>query len=171
MRDPDKLLGRRVEAAILDHANPRVLGGHVRAAAYEAPLTDDDVDVLGPEALELAAVDPELRNDPGRNRLGRPRPSRGPCPAPRRRRRRRSRSSTRSTGSILGQIERSRAYGTVHDGAVYLHLGESYLVRELDLTALHALVEPFAGDWYTQTKKETMTAIVAARAGARSGSV
>ena len=38
MREPDKLLGRRVEAAILDHANPRVLGGHVRAAAYEAPL-------------------------------------------------------------------------------------------------------------------------------------
>ena len=25
MREPDKLLGRRVEAAILDHANPRVL--------------------------------------------------------------------------------------------------------------------------------------------------
>ena len=40
MREPDKLLGRRVEAAILDHANPRVLAGHVRAAAYEAPLDD-----------------------------------------------------------------------------------------------------------------------------------
>src|SRR5581483_9144888 len=33
MREPDKLLGRRVEAAILDHASPRVLAGHVRAAA------------------------------------------------------------------------------------------------------------------------------------------
>src|SRR5205823_5106402 len=42
MREPDKLLGRRVEAAILDHANPRVLAGHVRSAAYEAPLGDDD---------------------------------------------------------------------------------------------------------------------------------
>ena len=41
MREPDKLLGRRVEAAILDHTNPRVLAGHVRAAAYEAPLTDE----------------------------------------------------------------------------------------------------------------------------------
>jgi hypothetical protein len=27
MREPDALLGRRVEAAILDHANPRVLDG------------------------------------------------------------------------------------------------------------------------------------------------
>src|SRR3954463_7883693 len=42
MREPEKLLGRRVEAAILDHANPRVLSGHVRAAAYEAPLGASD---------------------------------------------------------------------------------------------------------------------------------
>src|SRR5437763_1317319 len=51
MSEPDKLLGRRVEAAILDHANPRVLAGHVRSAAYEAPLTDEDADILGSEAL------------------------------------------------------------------------------------------------------------------------
>src|SRR5207302_362942 len=38
MREPEALLSRRVEAAILDHANPRVLDGHVRAAAFEAPL-------------------------------------------------------------------------------------------------------------------------------------
>ena len=42
MREPEALLGRRVEAAILDHANPRVLDGHVRAAAFEAPLDDRD---------------------------------------------------------------------------------------------------------------------------------
>jgi len=29
MREPETLLGRRVEAAILDHSNPRVLDGHV----------------------------------------------------------------------------------------------------------------------------------------------
>ena len=34
MREPETLLERRVEAAILDHANPRVLDGHVAAAAY-----------------------------------------------------------------------------------------------------------------------------------------
>src|SRR5207248_518036 len=40
MREPQALLGRRVEAAILDHENHRVLDGHVRAAAFEAPLDD-----------------------------------------------------------------------------------------------------------------------------------
>ena len=47
----------------------------------------------------------------------------------------------------------------MHEGAVYLHLGEPYLVSELDLATGAALVQPFPGDWYTQAKKDTTTAI------------
>jgi DEAD/DEAH box helicase domain-containing protein len=47
----------------------------------------------------------------------------------------------------------------VHEGAVYLHAGESYRVTALDLDARTALVEPFRGDYYTQAKEETTTAI------------
>jgi DEAD/DEAH box helicase domain-containing protein len=162
MREPEKLLGRRVEAAILDHANPRVLSGHVRAAAYEAPLSGDDATLLGAEALTAARADPKLKQTPaGIVWAGAEHPA--------------SLVPLRSTdadavtivdgssGAVLGLVERSRAYTTVHDGAIYLHLGESYLVRELDLTTLHAVVEPFKGDWYTQAKKDTMTRIVEAR--------
>ena len=42
MREPETLLARPVEAAILDHANPRVLDGHVLAAAFEAPIDERD---------------------------------------------------------------------------------------------------------------------------------
>ncbi len=59
-------------------------------------------------------------------------------------------------------VERERAYSTVHEGAIYLHLGEQFLVTKLDHGGRVALVEPFRGDWYTQAKKETMTAIGAA---------
>jgi DEAD/DEAH box helicase domain-containing protein len=162
VREPDKLLGRRVEAAILDHANPRVLRGHVRSAAYEAPLTEKDADVLGPEALALAADDPELRHTPagivwgGRDHPASRVPLRSTDPDA-------FSIVDASTGAVLGLVERSRAYSTVHEGAVYLHLGESFLVRELDLTALVAVVEPFSGGWYTQVKKETMTGIVESR--------
>ena len=159
MRDPEALLDRRVEAAILDHANPRVLDGHVRSAAFEAPLDDNDTETLGPEALERAAQLPDLRRKEGgfvwagrdypAGRFG-------------------LRSATPdsftvvdlSTGSLLGLVEQERAYSTVHQGAVYLHLGESYRVAELDLENRTALVEPYAGDEYTQAKKDTMTAIV-----------
>src|SRR5207248_1775180 len=64
-----------------------------------------------------------------------------------------------STGSVLGLVEHERAYSTVHDGAIYLHLGEQFRVVSLDLEVRAALVEPFSGDYYTQAKKETMTAI------------
>ena len=47
----------------------------------------------------------------------------------------------------------------MHEGAIYLHLGRSYEVRELDLQRRRALVTPFDGDWYTQPKRETDTTI------------
>jgi DEAD/DEAH box helicase domain-containing protein len=158
MREPQMLLERSVEAAILDHANPRVLDGHVRAAAFEAPLDDADRATLGNEALERAPLLPELRKTKtGYVWAGRDYPA--------------AQFGLRSTtpdtfavveaesGTVLGLVERERAYSTVHEGAVYLHLGESYLVRELDLQARTALVTPYKGDYYTQAKKDTNTAI------------
>jgi DEAD/DEAH box helicase domain-containing protein len=159
MREPEALLDRRVEAAILDHSNPRVLDGHVRAAAFEGPLDSVDAETLGPEALERAALLPELRHTQrGYVWAGRDYPAG----------RFGLRSATPDTftvvdtdsGSLLGLVERERAYSTVHEGAVYLHLGESYRVLELDHEARTALVEPFVGDEYTQAKKDTMTAIL-----------
>ena len=138
-REPDTLLSRRVEAAILDHANHRILDPHVLSAAFEAPLDEADAETLGAEALRRAAVLPELeRTSGGYVWKGRDYPA--------------ARISLRSgdgeafsivdaaTGSLLGLVERERAYSTVHEGAVYLHLGEQYLVEQLDHDGRVALV-------------------------------
>jgi DEAD/DEAH box helicase domain-containing protein len=159
MREPEALLSRTVEAARLDHGNPRILDGHVLAAAFEGPVDERDADTLGPEALERAPLLPELRRtDAGFVWAGKDYPA--------------ARVGLRSgepeaftvvdgdAGTVLGLVERSRAYSTVHEGAIYLHLGEQYLVRELDLDARVAVVTPARVDWYTQAKKETETAIV-----------
>jgi DEAD/DEAH box helicase domain-containing protein len=159
MREPEALLDRRVEAAILDHTNPRVLDPHVLTAAFEAPLDEADAETLGPDALERAAHLPELRKTPrGFVWAGRDYPA--------------GRFGLRSaspdtftvvdldSGTLLGLVERERAYSTVHEGAIYLHLGESYRVVSLDHEARAALVEPYSGDEYTQAKKDTMTAIL-----------
>ena len=147
-----------MEAAILDGANPRVLDPHVLSAAFEGPINDADAETLGREAVARAPELPELERTPaGYVWTGRDYPA--------------ARVSLRSgdpdsftivdgaTGSVLGLVERDRAYSTVHEGAVYLHLGEQYLVRTLDHVARAAVVEPAAVDWYTQAKKETETAI------------
>ncbi len=73
MREPEKLLGRRVEAAILDHANPRVLDGHVAAAAFEAPIDERDREMLGDEALERGAARPRAQAHEARLGVGRAR--------------------------------------------------------------------------------------------------
>jgi DEAD/DEAH box helicase domain-containing protein len=169
MREPEALLGRRVEAAILDHANPRVLDGHVLAAAFEAPLDDRDRETLGDPALERAEVLVD-RGELRRTKTGMVWAGRD-YPAARVALRSASPESVAvvdaATGSVLGIMERERAPSTVHDGAVYLHMGDSYRVLELDLATRTALVEPFAGDYYTQAKKETTTAIEEAEVAAR----
>jgi DEAD/DEAH box helicase domain-containing protein len=65
-----------------------------------------------------------------------------------------------SSGELLGSTEAARAHATIHDGAIYMHQGRSYEVRELDLERRRALVAPFDGDWYTQPKTDTDTEIV-----------
>jgi DEAD/DEAH box helicase domain-containing protein len=159
VNEPAALLERTAEAALIDHATPRILDGHVLAAAYEGPLTVADADVLGPEALERAGVLPELEpTAAGYVWRGRDTPA--------------ARLSLRSgdpeafvivdeeTGTMLGTAERERAYSTVHEGAVYLHLGDQYGVTSLDLDARAALVRQVTVDWYTQARKETATTIV-----------
>ena len=148
MREPEALTGRRVEAAILDHANPRILDGHVRAAAFEAPLDERDEPTLGPEALERAAVLADTgelqKTKAGYVWAGRD------YPAARVGLRNTSPDSfsivEASSGAVLGTAERERAYSSLHEGAIYLHLGESYRVLALDLEARAAVVEPFRSD-------------------------
>ena len=47
--------------------------------------------------------------------------------------------STGKAGGVTSEVsvlsERERAYSSVHQGAVYLHLGAQYLVRELDVVS------------------------------------
>jgi DEAD/DEAH box helicase domain-containing protein len=174
-RHPEEFLERPVEAAILDHENPQIFRAHLRCAAHEGPLCREDAEYFGPrweaqaERLQSAG---ELRRRPllrgGRNGEGGdggsyvPRQG-GGYPA--------AEVSLRSasaqtfsivdvaTGELLGFTEAARAHSTVHAGAVYMHLGRSYEVRELDLERGRALVVPYDGDSYTQPKRETETSI------------
>jgi DEAD/DEAH box helicase domain-containing protein len=161
-RHPEALLERRVEAVIMDAANPEIRLGHVRAAADEVPITPADDAVLGPgaheTALELAAAG-ELRPSPaglvwrggGSPAAAVPLRSVGTATVV---------VVEAGTGAMLGTVDEMRAVSTLHDGAVYLHRGESYLVERLDLEEGVALVAPFDGRWYTQPRRETDTRIL-----------
>jgi DEAD/DEAH box helicase domain-containing protein len=161
-RHPDDFLERPVEAAILDHESPLIYRRHLLCGAHEGPLSGEDAEFLGPrwEAhAEVLLSAGELRR---RTATYVPREPSG-YPA--------GEVSLRSaspdqfaivdvaSGELLGSTEAARAHSTVHEGAIYLHLGRSYEVRELDLQRRRALVAPFDGDWYTQPKRLTDTTI------------
>ena len=179
-RHPDEFLQRAVEAAILDHESAQIHQAHLLCAAYEGPLEQHDEEFFGPrweahaEALVSAGLlrkrvagrgsggtEPGSGGGGGREQYVPRRPDEYPA----------AKVSLRSaspdsfaivdvsSGELLGQTEAARAHSTIHDGAIYLHLGRSYEVRELDLEHRRALVAPFDGDWYTQPKRETDTNI------------
>ena len=158
-RHPTEFLTRPVEAAILDHANERIQSAHLLAAAFESPLgAARDDEILGAgwrERADALLTHGYLRK--GRAGLLAVRGSGYPAGGVSLR----SASADSVTvvdatsGELLGTVEAERAFSTVHPGAVYLHLGRSYEVRELDLEQRRAIVEPFSGDWYTQPREET----------------
>jgi DEAD/DEAH box helicase domain-containing protein len=161
-RHPDEFLDRAVEAAIIDPESPEIYAEHLLCAAHEAPLSEEDAPILGPQWRSYA----EELTQAGflRERATGFVPRRADdYPAARVALRSASADSflliDASSGEVLGMVEAARAYATIHEGAVYLHLGRSYVVRELDLAAHRAVLDPFDGDYFTQAKRESMTII------------
>jgi DEAD/DEAH box helicase domain-containing protein len=72
-------------------------------------------------------------------------------------------------GSLIGTVDAGAAHGTVHQGAVYLHQGRSYVVDSLDLDASVALVDADDPDWSTTAREVTDIAIVATSTVTRHG--
>jgi DEAD/DEAH box helicase domain-containing protein len=64
-----------------------------------------------------------------------------------------------ATGRLLGTVDPGAAHASLHPGAVYLHQGQTYLVRALDLDDGVALVESASLDWWTSSRDVTDIAI------------
>ncbi|WP_375336090.1 DEAD/DEAH box helicase [Nocardia sp. SYP-A9097] len=159
---PEALLGRPVEATITDPHNPYVLGPHLLCAAMEQPLTD--AEVLAYQAWELLsdlAKQGLIRRRPGVGRDGSARwfttadshphdavDVRGGIGAG-------IAVVDVETGRMLGTTDAGRAPATLHEGAVHLHQGDSYVVDELDLEEGVALVRAETPGWSTSARAVT----------------
>jgi DEAD/DEAH box helicase domain-containing protein len=140
-----------------------VLEPHLRCAAREYPLSESEVRTFWPgaeETVERLVEAGELRRRRGLlHHAGRESPHRQVD----------IRSTggrtfsivIEETGELLGTVDGSRAYWQVHPGAVYLHQGEQFEVRELDLEGHAALVSRADPDFYTQSRDTTDIDVVA----------
>lgn len=153
---PEALLDKPVEATVIDPTNPYVLGPQLLCAAAELPLKEAEVDAFGArELLEdlasqglirrrkagwyiAAGVDPhgavDIRGGIGGQVM----------------------IVDETSAQLLGTVDTGRAMSTVHQGAVHIHRGESYVVDELDLDDGLALVHPEEPDWTTSARETTI---------------
>ena len=56
---------------------------------------------------------------------------------------------------VIGEIDHASATMLVHEGAIYIHEGQSYVVNKLDLEENLATVVPTRVDYYTEVTSET----------------
>ena len=154
------------EATVFDPSNPYVLAPHLCAAASESPLREEDLTLFGlPDDSFLADLEERgaLRRRPSGwfwnvNLPGRPQDltslrGDGPPELP---------VVDGATGTVVGTVDGAAVDSTVHEGAVYIHQGRSYVVDELTDEA--AIVsEKSAVGYRTRTKEQSSVRIIAER--------
>ena len=175
-RHPDILFRRGMEHARISTTNPRILDPHLVCAAVEAPIGEipGDAELFGGDEVVSAATERLAGDDYliARERGGAARwyahPKAGAHPA--------SDVSLRSTsgdnytlveektGQVLETIAEEHAFAYAHEGAVYLHRGEQYLVSELNLTSRNAMLQSTNVEYFTTSMASTdMTVLTADR--------
>ncbi len=144
---PDLLVQGKPEQAVADPGNVVIHPLHAHCAAREHPIDDGEDVLLGRRGEELGLVhrgqkfyspkkyphgDVVLRGSGRGNFTIRTR-----------------------EGALLGHIDEANAYWDVHPGAIYLHQGENYYVRNLDLEKRIAVLISSLEDYYTQPRADT----------------
>jgi DEAD/DEAH box helicase domain-containing protein len=195
LRRPEYFFAQSPEHAVVDPDNPYVLARHLKAAAFELPLEDDDLATFGPlsapiiDALcreqQLVEVRGAYYHPGGQNPTigvslrhmsdntfsivliegGGGKAEGGSYGSP-------SVAAKSATAhrplptahSVLANVDSISAPELVYPEAVYLHNGETYLVRELDLNGKIAYVERRETDYYTQAVLESSVVVTADRA-------
>ena len=173
MRNPSYFFAQSPEHAVVDPENAYVLAKHLQAAAFELPLAPPALRQFGDLAEPIAEVlceDRRLSHVAGKYYS-----SAGQNPAQQISLRHMSDNTfsivvRRDSGNeVLANVDAISAPELVYPEAVYLHDGQSYFVRELDLNGKVAYVERQEMDYYTQAILESSVRITGQRSTMGSG--
>ncbi|NLG86713.1 MAG: DEAD/DEAH box helicase [Firmicutes bacterium] len=162
LRHPEVFFDKPTESALIDTANPYLLLGQACCAAQELPLSTRDLSLWDPVLLDLLVIleeDGEIVQGDGRwFYVGQDYPA--------------QKVNLRTTGStfllreqgasnrLIGTMDRHTAFSEAHPGAVYLHQGETYRVKELDVAQQTAYLSKVDVDYYTMVGRQKNTEIL-----------
>src|SRR3989454_2422745 len=176
MREPEEFFRRGFERVVFDPANPVIAGNHLVCAGAEIPLSrEGDEARYGPETFRVVKALEEsggLVRDADRERWYSFRRN------PHRDVNLRGIGSTYTilqgenggrSAKVIGTVDAVRAFHECHEGAIYLHLGQQYLVRSLEVEERRIRVEPVDSDYYTEVRAEKQTEILETLASRKLG--
>ena len=173
VRHPEIIYDVPIEAAVCDPTNKIVLSAQLPAAASELHLSTDELSNFGPvervtEVLDSLCAEGLLKRRPtgwywhGKGRAQALADIRGSgSPA--------YNILETGTGRILGTIDSAGAFLQVHPGAIYVHLGETFFVDDLDWTEHVIFAHPTDVDYSTYAREITSVALVSQQESTRWG--
>ncbi|KAI6090077.1 P-loop containing nucleoside triphosphate hydrolase protein [Hypoxylon rubiginosum] len=158
MQNPDELFTRPNCELQVDLDNMLVLEGHIQCAAYEMPIKPVEDAVYFTKDLAKIAEERLIKDDLGyyhcHDRF-RPVPSRFVAIRDTEDEHFAIVDITHGKNIVLEELEASRAFFTIYDGAIFLHQGNSYLVRDFQPDRKIAKVEKVKVEWTTQQRDFT----------------
>ncbi|XVF54478.1 hypothetical protein PTKIN_Ptkin05aG0183500 [Pterospermum kingtungense] len=165
MKFPEKLFRSPIECCHIDAQNQQVLEQHLACAALEHPLSllyDEKYFGSGMnDAITSLKSRGCLISNPSNDSLAKIWSYIGHEKLPSRAISIRAIEAERyividtQLNETLEEIEESKAFFQVYEGAVYMHQGRTYLVKDLDLSRKIAYCEKAALDYYTKTRDYT----------------
>jgi DEAD/DEAH box helicase domain-containing protein len=165
MRQPEEFFRRGFEKVVFDPGNRVIAADHLVCAAAEIPLTREaDEPRYAPGVFDVVQ---DLERQGGLVRDAeaerwysfRRNPQRG--------------VNLRGIGNtytilrgegdaarVIGTVDAIRAFHECHEGAIYLHLGQQFLVRGMDVENRKVRVAAVDSDYYTEVKAEKQTEVL-----------
>ncbi|KAK4204078.1 putative ATP-dependent helicase [Triangularia verruculosa] len=159
MNNPDELFTKPNAALQVDLDNMLVKEGHIQCAAYELPIRPDvDSVYFGPDLAEICRT--RLVHDSVTNFYHtadrfRPQPSKFVSIRDTEEDHFAIVDITHNRNIVLEELEASRASFTLYDGAIFLHQGLTYLVRDFNPSTKIARVERVKVSWTTKQRDYT----------------
>ncbi|KAF2846475.1 DEAD/DEAH box helicase-like protein [Plenodomus tracheiphilus IPT5] len=158
MSNPDEIFTKPNCALQVDLTNMLVLEGHLQCAAHELPINlETDIPYFGP-LLPKTARERMRRDKEGFYHVNErflPQPSRSVAIRDTEEDHFAIIDITHGKNTVLEELEASRAFFTLYDGGIFLHQGNTYLVKEFHPERMLAKVEYVKVDWTTQQRDYT----------------
>ncbi|KAH8424565.1 ATP-dependent 3'-5' DNA helicase [Aspergillus melleus] len=158
MKNPEELFTRPNCELQVDLTNELIFEGHVQCAAFEMPIRPEEDRVYFGEQLPEVAATRLMRDGLGFyhcHERFRPQPSR--CVSIRDTEDQHFAviDVTNARNMVLEEVEASRAFFSIYEGGIFLHQGQTYLVKELNPDQRFARVVRVHVDWGTMQRDYT----------------